>query len=101
MRRGRPYLVEDTDDSLPCQHLPQKIPAGYQCWPMASQGKTLGVLHLRQSRLPSNPNPISERQKEVNRQLISSVVEQFTMTLVNLKLRETSQAKALLNSIVR
>ena len=98
LRRGRQYLVEDTDASLPCPHLPKKLPAGYQCWPLAAQGKTLGVLHLRQSRLPSNPNPISEQQKETNRQLISSVVDQFTMTLVNLKLRETSQAKGILNS---
>jgi hypothetical protein len=101
LRRGRQYLVEDTDDSLPCQHLPQDIPAGYQCWPIAAQGKTLGLLHLRQSPLPSNPNPISEPQKEINRQLLATVVEQITMTLVNLKLRETSQAKALLSSIVR
>ena len=101
LRRGRHYLVEDTDDSLPCQHLPQKIPAGYQCWPIASQGKTLGVLHLRQSRLPDNPRPISEQQKEINQQLISSVVEQFTMTLVSLKLRESSQAKALLHPVGR
>ncbi len=102
LRRGRHYLVEDADDSLPCQHLPPKIPAGYQCWPLTGQGKTLGVLHLRQSRFPgNNPNPISEQQKEVTRQLISSVVEQFTMILVSMKLRETLQAKALQNSIAR
>jgi hypothetical protein len=94
-------LVEDTDASLPCPHLSKNLPASYQCWPIAAQGKTLGVLHLCQDRLPSNPNPISEQQKKTNRQLISSVVDQFTMTLVNLKLRETSQAKGVLNSIVR
>lgn len=101
LRRGRQYLVEDTEASLPCPHVPKKLPAGYQCWPIAAHGKTLGVLHLRQSQLPGNPNPVSDRQKETNRQLISSVVDQFTMTLVNLKLRETSQAKSILNSIVR
>jgi hypothetical protein len=101
LRRGRQYLVEDTDASLPCPHLSKNLPAGYQCWPIAAQGKTLGVLHLRQGRLPSNPNPNSEQRKETNRQMISSVVDQFTMTLVNLKLRETSQAKGILNSIVR
>ena len=101
LRRGRQYLVEDTDASLPCPHLTKNLPASYQCWPIAAQGKTLGVLHLCQDRLPSNPNPISEQQKKTNRQLISSVVDQFTMTLVNLKLRETSQVKGILNSIVR
>jgi hypothetical protein len=101
LRRGRQYLVEDTDASLPCPHLSKNLPSGYQCWPIAAQGKTLGVLHLRQGRFPGNPKPNSEQQKETNRQLISSVVDQFTMTLVNLKLRETSQAKGILNSIVR
>jgi hypothetical protein len=101
LRRGRQYLVEDANASLPCPHVSKNLPAGYQCWPLSAQGKTLGILHLRQSRLPSNPNANSEQRKETNRQLISSVVDQFTMTLVNLKLRETSQAKGILNSIVR
>jgi len=101
LRRGRQYLVEDPDASLPCPHLSKNLPAGYQCWPIAAQGKTLGVLHLRQGRLPSNLNPVSEQQKETNRQLISSVVDQVTMTLVNLKLRETLEMKGTLNSFVR
>jgi len=101
LRRGRQYLVEDPDASLPCPHLSKNLPAGYQCWPIAAQGKTLGVLHLRQGRLPSNLNPVSEQQKETNQQLISSVVDQVTMTLVNLKLRETLEVKGTLNSFVR
>jgi Cache domain len=101
LRRGRQYLVEDPEASLPCPHLSKNLPGGYQCWPIAAQGKTLGVLHLRQGGLPGNPIPVSEQQKETNRQLISSVVDQFTMTLVNLKLREASQVKGTLNSFVR
>lgn len=101
LRRGRQYLVEDPDASLPCPHLSKNLPAGYQCWPIAAQGKTLGVLHLRQGRRPGNLNPVSEQQKEINRQLISSVVDQVTMTLVNLKLRESLEVKGTLNSLVR
>ncbi len=101
LRRGRQYLVEESGASLPCSHLPSELPPGYQCWPIAAQGKTLGVLHLRQGRLPANPQPLSEPQKETNRQLISSLVGQITLTLVNLKLRETSQVKGTLNAIVR
>jgi hypothetical protein len=101
LRRGRQYLVEDPDASLPCPHLTKNLPAGYQCWPIAAQGKTLGVLHLRQGRLPSNLNPVSQQQKETNQQLISSVVDQVTMTLLNLKLRETLAVKGTLNSFVR
>jgi Cache domain len=101
LRRGRQYLVEDADASLPCPHLSEKLPGGYQCWPLAAQGKTLGLLHLRQSHLRDNPNPLSEQQQETNRRLISSVVDQLTMVLVNLKLREASQVKGPMNAIVR
>jgi GAF domain-containing protein len=101
LRRGRRYLVEDADAHLPCPHLAKKLPAGYQCWPLAAQGKTMGLLHLRQGQLPDNSMPVSEQQKETNRKLILSVVDQVTMTLVNLKLRESPQVKVPFNSIVR
>ncbi len=101
LRRGRQYLVEDPAASIPCPHLSKNLTAGYQCWPLEDQGRTLGVLHLRQGRLPDNPNPVSAQQKETNLQLISSVVDQFTLTLVNLKLRESSQVKGILNSFGR
>lgn len=101
LRRGRQYVVEDIEAGLLCPHLSKKLPAGYQCWPLAAQGKTLGILHLRQNLLLDNPNPISAQQKEITRQLITSVVDQFTMTLINLKLQETSQVKGILNTIVR
>ncbi len=101
LRRGRQYLVEDPDASLPCPHLSKNLSAGYQCWPLAAQGKTLGVLHLRQSQLPGTPNTVSAQQKEIDLQLISSVVDQFTMILVNLKLRETFQVKGTLTSFGR
>jgi GAF domain-containing protein len=101
LRRGRQYLVEDSEASLPCPHLSKNLPPAYQCWPIAAQGKTLGLLHLRQGKPAGNPHPVSEQEKETGRQLISSVVDQFSMILVNLKLRENSQVQGILNSFGR
>ncbi|MGA8141535.1 MAG: cache domain-containing protein, partial [Desulfobaccales bacterium] len=101
LRRGRQYLVEDSEASLPCPHLSKNLPPAYQCWPIAAQGKTLGLLHLRQGKPAGNPHPVSEQEKETSQQLISSVVDQFSMVLVNLKLRETSQVQGILNSFGR
>ncbi len=91
LRRGRQYLVEDTGASLVCHHLPDDLPTGYQCWPLMAQGETLGVFHLRQGRHLSNPHNLSEQQKETTQQMISTVVDQIALTLVNLKLREASR----------
>lgn len=91
LRRGRHYLVENIGASLVCRHLPPDLPAGYQCWPIMDQGETLGLFHLRQGQHTGNPEPLSEQQKEINQQLLSTVVEQMALTLINLKLRETSR----------
>ena len=93
LRRGRPYLVENSGASLMCQHLPQDLPSGYQCWPIVAQGETLGVFHLRKnSHNGSSPEVNSERPKEITLQLLSTVIDQIAMILVNLKLREASRA---------
>ena len=93
LRRGRPYLVENSGASLMCQHLPQDLPPGYQCWPIVAQGETLGVFHLRKTRQNDTfPETNSERPKEITQQLLTAVVDQIAMILINLKLREASQA---------
>jgi hypothetical protein len=90
LRRGRQYVVDDPQTSLLCQHLPEELPANYQCWPIAFHGSTLGVLHLRQSHAGNHGNN-SSQQKEINQQLLSTVVETIALTLTNMKLQETAR----------
>jgi hypothetical protein len=93
LRRGRPYLVENAGASLMCQHLPQDLPTGYQCWPILAQGETLGLFHLRKTQPNgTSPGANAERPKEITLQLLTTVVDQIAMILINLKLREASQA---------
>ncbi len=93
LRRGRPYMVESAGASLMCQHLPQDLPAGYQCWPIEAQGEILGLFHLRKTRLNgASPEINAERTKEVTQQLLTTVVDQIAMILINLKLRKAAQA---------
>ena len=93
LRRGRPYMVESASASLMCQHLPQDLSAGYQCWPIEAQGDILGLFHLRKTRLNgASPEINAERTKEVTQQLLTTVVDQIAMILINLKLRKAAQA---------
>lgn len=90
LRRGRQYVVDDPQTSLLCQHLPEELPANYQCWPIAFHGATLGVLHLRQTHVGNSGNN-SSQQQEINQQLLSTVVETIALTLTNMKLQETAR----------
>ena len=47
LRRGRPYLMQDPEQDLICDHLSPPLASGYYCVPLVAQGETLGVLHLR------------------------------------------------------
>ena len=94
LRRGRSYVVDDPSNSLVCHHLPEAYPPGYQCWPIMAQGETLGVLHLRSARRSNTPNAASEPQKEITRQMVATIVDQISLTLANLKLRQVSQTQA-------
>lgn len=93
LRRGRQYLVDDPGTALLCHHLPEDLPDSYQCWPIAAQGETLGVFHLRQDQHnPGNlSGAISAEQKQVTQQLLTTVVDQIALVLINLKLRETAR----------
>ncbi len=90
LRRGRQYVVDDPQASLICQHLPEELPAHYQCWPIAFHGATLGVLHLRQTHA-GNSGDQSGQPPEVSQQLLSTVVETIALTLTNMKLQETAR----------
>jgi diguanylate cyclase (GGDEF)-like protein/PAS domain S-box-containing protein len=89
LRRGRPYVVLDPNASLLCKHvgiLPDLT--GYCCIPVISQGKDIGVLHLRTR--PGVPLLTNAHQ-----QLAQAVTEQVGLALANMQLRENMREQAL------
>lgn len=91
LRRGRNYVVDDPSTTLVCHHLPEAFPPNYQCWPIMAHGEILGVFHMRQDRKKNNNNAVSKQEKEITRQMVSTVVDQIALILTNLKLREASR----------
>ena len=80
LRRGRPHLYETASAAAVCGHVGE-CEDGCLCVPLASQGETLAVLHLRRA----GPESLSE---DVQR-LASALAEQLSLAVGNLRLQET------------
>ncbi len=91
LRRTRSHLVADAATGLLCQHLGQPQPASYLCTPMMAQGEILGIFHLRWSEIQA---PAPEVQAKVS-QLAAALAEHLSVTLTNLKLRETLRTQSI------
>ena len=104
LRRGRIHLVENTPSGLLCnlventpsgllcKHLhPDSSAAESLCVPMMAQGEALGVLYLSSLKL-------GELAK-TKQQLAVTIAEQISLSLANLKLRETLQNQSIRDSL--
>jgi diguanylate cyclase (GGDEF)-like protein/PAS domain S-box-containing protein len=77
-----------TDHNKPrCRHLSEPPPVVSYCLPLLAQGETLGILHVQSQQ--------EENLDEAKRQLAYSVVEQSTMALSNIKLREVLREQSI------
>ncbi|MES1026084.1 diguanylate cyclase [Gloeocapsa sp. BRSZ] len=82
LRRGRSHFVDDTYSGLHCQHINHNLlPAESLCIPMMAQGEALGMLYLS--------SPESGQLTQVKQQLAIAVAERISLSLANVKLRET------------
>lgn len=84
LRRGQPYLVEQTDGALACPHASANTLAGATlCVPMMAEGATLGLLYLAYAQLAPDA-----ATAQVWRAHTQRVCEQLGLALANLKLRK-------------
>ncbi len=96
LRRGKIYAVENPDAELPCGHIAESPANGYICLPMMAQGELMGLLHLQWG--PPDPALSTEAKLakfKSRKRLISTVTEQFTLSLANLKLREMLRVQSI------
>ena len=91
LRRGQPYLVEDSRNALVCPHLGAH-PDGhaYLCLPMMAQGSTIGLLHLAFAT-PRSDTHATRAWREHAR----LVAEQLALALANLKLRDALREQSI------
>jgi diguanylate cyclase (GGDEF)-like protein len=82
LRRGRTHIEENPQIGCRCEHIDASLPAAYICMPLIAQGKTFGLLRLR--NMPDANLPEFERW----RQLATMVGEHIALALANLQLRE-------------
>ncbi len=87
LRRGRVHLVQDTRSGLLCKHLPDPPPAAYLCAPLMAKGEALGVLSISQ--------PVSGILTAAKEQIAVAVAENLSLSLANLKLRETLRMQSI------
>jgi len=96
LRRGKAYVVEDTQAELLCQHFTAPPPHGYICLPMMAQGELLGMFHLEIGQPhPGAPEDARVARIEAKKRLATTVTEQFGLALANLKLRELLRTQSI------
>lgn len=89
LRRGRTYRVDAGSDQPRCRHVHTPPPDSYLCLPLLMQGEIVGVLHIENgARFPT------EESEPGSQSLAEAVAEHVTLTLANLKLRDTLHAQA-------
>ena len=95
VRGGRPHRVDDPASALLCKHISaaDNPAAGYLCIPLAAQGESLGILHVR---FFGSATPGREAEDlETKQRLAVAIAENLALALANLKLRETLQNQAI------
>ena len=95
VRSGRLHRVDDPASALLCKHIPETGPlaSGYLCVPLAAQGDSLGILHIRFLN-GATPGEKAE-ELEAKQRLAVAIAENLALSLANLKLRETLQNQAI------
>jgi diguanylate cyclase (GGDEF)-like protein/PAS domain S-box-containing protein len=95
VRSGRVHRVDDPASALLCKHIPATgAPAsGYLCVPLAAHGVSLGILHIRFLSCATQGRAAEEL--EAKQRLAIAIGENLSLSLANLKLRETLQNQAI------
>jgi diguanylate cyclase (GGDEF)-like protein/PAS domain S-box-containing protein len=84
LRRNKPHGMEPSEADLICKHIgaEEALENGYLCLPMVAHGENMGLLHLRYSDNGAGAKNITAKSA-------LAAVEQLSLILANLRLRET------------
>ena len=96
IRRSRSHLVDEAHPGLYCGHIINPKGGLYLCVPMMAHGETTGILHLKY--VVSDQAQKKEayiRHCEQKMQVVMEVAEHISLTLSNLRLRETLRQQSI------
>ena len=91
LRRGQAHVFRKEGTDLRCSHAGGTGP--YICVPLVAHGTTMGVFHLRVS-VPFD-SPYFEDAMNDRQQLAHTVAEQVSISLSNIRLRETLRSMSI------
>ncbi len=103
LRQGKQYLSgtgQSPGFNLKCPHIAGREEGSHFCLPLTGQGETLGLLYLEKVRTDSGKASEGGKDQNLNfskpqQRLASSLAEQISLSLANLKLRETLRHQAI------
>jgi diguanylate cyclase (GGDEF)-like protein len=92
LRRGQPYGASPADTALACGHVDCKAGrCNYICLPLAAQGATLGLLHVRFAD--------GAQLGGARRDLAQRTAEQLSLALANLRLRDSLREQSIRDAL--
>jgi diguanylate cyclase (GGDEF)-like protein/PAS domain S-box-containing protein len=97
LRLGKTHCVEDPSSDLMCTHPIALGCSSYLCLPITTSSGILGVLHVfykcHEEEDLTGEN--RKRQQSSKRMMLSTMLEHYALSLVNLKLRETLKSQSI------
>ena len=88
LRRGRPYVVGDSNAGIACAHVQELEKSPYVCVPMMAQGEALGILHVRDAEDPAIRDATTVRSLDSTLRVVEALAAHVSLALANLRLRE-------------
>ncbi len=102
LRQGRPYASGDSPSNViypRCHHIKTAVAGDYFCMPLTAQNETLGLLYLEKSRGAAASVGGEHSLDRSQRKLARTLAEHISLSLANLKLRETLRHQAIRDSL--
>jgi diguanylate cyclase (GGDEF)-like protein/PAS domain S-box-containing protein len=102
LRQGRSYRCGQTSNASfhpRCHHIPAGIIGSHLCLPLTAQGETLGLLYLEKISEGTNGAESENDFSKSQLKLAKTLAEHISLSLANLKLRETLRYQAIRDTL--
>ena len=95
LRRGHAHFVSGVDVEVVCHHVTESPDLSYRCFPMLSQGETLGLLYIEEPPAADAERLAAARAAIADHWRIEIMVENIALALGNHRLREALRIQSI------
>ena len=102
LRQGRPYVCGNSPGNVihpRCHHIAKTVTGDYCCMPLSAQNETIGLLYLEKIAGAAAPQAAAAGLTRAQQKLARTLAEHISLSLANLKLRETLRHQAIRDSL--